>query len=339
MEVFEAATADQAWRKAAKRFRDGHQIQTHTGRGGQTKELLHAVFVIRNPSQRWVVSRYPVLNPAFAIVEVVWILRGRRDSAFVNYWNSKLPEFAGKGREYHGAYGYRLRRHFGMDQLERAFRALEGNPEGRQVVLQIWDPDADFPSTKGQPVAENIPCNVCALLKVRGNRLEWTQVLRSNDLFLGVPHNFVQFTTLQELLAGWLKVGMGHYTHVSDSLHVYARDEKFVRAVRPVRCEQNTDSLALSKRESEIVLKEVEERITAMTSDNLTEEELLDLLPTRPFPVSYSNMLAVVAADAARRKGWLALTQHVMASCTNPALRQLWERWIQRTSKTGPRAS
>ena len=40
-------------------------------------------------------------------------------------------------------------------------------------------------------------------------------------MFLGVPHNFVQFTCIQEVLAGWLGVECGSYNQISDSLHVY----------------------------------------------------------------------------------------------------------------------
>jgi thymidylate synthase len=76
---------------------------------------------------------------AFAIVEVIGILAGRRDSAYLNFFNPARPKYAGSGAEFHGAYGFRLRGHLGLDQLERASRTLTSNPDGRQVVLQIWD--------------------------------------------------------------------------------------------------------------------------------------------------------------------------------------------------------
>ena len=50
--------------------------------------------------------------------------------------------------------------------------------------------------------------------------------MRSNDIFRGLPYNFVQFTSMQEILAGWLKINVGSYNHVSDSLHIYERDLK-----------------------------------------------------------------------------------------------------------------
>jgi len=75
----------------------------------------------------------------------------------------------------------------------------------------------DFPDEEGRPASQDILCNVLSMLKIRDGRLEWTQVMRSNDLFRGVPYNFVQFTVLQEVIAGWLGLEVGAYDHVSDS--------------------------------------------------------------------------------------------------------------------------
>ena len=79
------------------------------------------------------------INVAFAIAEVVWTMTGRNDLAFLEAWNSRLPEYVGKGSKLHGAYGYRLRHKGGVDQLTRAYQSLHNNPNTRQVVLQIWD--------------------------------------------------------------------------------------------------------------------------------------------------------------------------------------------------------
>ena len=97
IKVFEGTTADEVWRMAAAELLHGNSTRHQDGRRGSTQELLHATFTIQDPRQRWVVARQPALNPAFAIAEIVWILSGRNDSAFLNYWNSQLPKFAGSG--------------------------------------------------------------------------------------------------------------------------------------------------------------------------------------------------------------------------------------------------
>jgi thymidylate synthase len=330
MHVFEGDTANEVWLRAASRIGEAAGTRAQTSRAGDTRELSGAVFSIGNPRERWIVSREPALNPAFAIAEVVWIMCGRRDSAFINYWNPKLPAYAGNSKQYHGAYGYRIRRHFGLDQLERAYLALARNPDSRQVVLQIWDSTVDLPSTEGVPASSDIPCNVCSFAKIRDGRLEWTQILRSNDLFLGVPHNFVQFTSLQEILAGWLEVEVGQYRHLSDSLHIYSRDLHHVLSPWEGTREENTDVLRFRKPDSDRYFAELSKRMDCMSRGFLTQNKLRQLTREDGFPKALHNWLRVVAADCARRRKWIDLSYELMAECSNPALKQLWDRWLSR---------
>lgn len=65
---FSGKSADIVWRKAAEYFVDDKDTITQPSRAGTTQELLHASFAIENPRQRWVVSRAPSINPAFALV-------------------------------------------------------------------------------------------------------------------------------------------------------------------------------------------------------------------------------------------------------------------------------
>jgi thymidylate synthase len=330
MHIFDGTTADEVWLKAAAAFRESPEVRVQSSRAGETQELLGVVFTIANPRQRWIVSREPAINPAFALAEVVWILAGRRDAAFLNYWNPKLPQFAGSGSKYHGAYGHRLRKHFGLDQLNRAYHALRNNPDSRQVVLQIWDARRDFPLEDGAVANSDIPCNVCSFAKIRDGRLEWTQVLRSNDLFLGVPHNFVQFTSLQEILAGWLGVEVGHYRHLADCLHIYRRDRGYIESPNQITHETNSDVLRFNKQDSEMFFAELARRLDKMTGASLAEKSLRQLATPQDLPRALRNWLLVVAADCARRRGWINLTYDLMFECSNPLLRHLWDRWFAR---------
>jgi thymidylate synthase len=330
MPTFEGQTADEAWLQALQFFRDRSVPLVPDTRTGATREVLHAHFAIADPRQRWVVSRRPPLNPAYAIAEVIWIITGREDAAFPNAWNSQLPKFAGTSEIYHGAYGFRLRHRFGLDQIERVYEALRHNPSTRQAVLQVWDPTIDLPGADGAAAAEDIPCNVCALLKVRQGRLEWLQVLRSNDLMLGVPYNFIQFTTLQEVMAGWLGVEVGAYHHVSDSLHVYERDLETVCGSRPVALAPNEDSLAAPRDESDRIFRELSGAIERLADPAAAPSDVSCLGLRSPLQQPYRNLLLVVAAEAARRRNWGKLSAELIAECTNGGLVQVWERWSQR---------
>ena len=331
IKLFEGETANQVWLEAATYLQDNEtKVLTQASRSGMTREILHAAFSIQNPRQRWVVSRNPGISPAFAIAEVVWIMCGRNDAAFLTYWNPQLPKFVGTGANLHGAYGYRLRQHFGLDQLERAYLALHSSPDNRQVVLQIWDCNSDLPDEKGQAADADIPCNIVSVLKLRDNKLEWLQVMRSNDLFLGTPYNFIQFTTIQEVLAGWLGVGVGSYNHVSDSLHIYERDYGRARLDVITEAQKNTDSLALSRSDSERVFTLLSSCFERMTNSTLQEEELRSLVSSSDIPTPYTNLLLVVAAEASRKRGWSETINEFTSACTNPLLSQAWRAWAAR---------
>ena len=154
--------------------------------------------------------------------------------------------------------------------------------------------------------------------------------MRSNDLFRGVPYNFIQFTSLQEVLAGWLDVELGSYNHISDSLHLYDRDAELFNVNLSSSVERNTDSLSLPKEDSDAVIAKVNQLVDSMTAQNLTQEDLQLLFSQLNIPIAFQNLLRIVAAEAARKRGWISLAQTIVNDCSNPILIQAWERWFSR---------
>ena len=301
---FQAETADGLWRSVALAFEQQDAAEQQSSRAGATREILHVTLTISDPRQRWVSSRQPGLNVAFALAEVVWIVRGREDAAFLNYFNRQLPRFAGTGSAYPGAYGRRLRSTFGFDQLERAYITLLHNPQSRQVVLQIWDPRQDCPDERGNAASEDIPCNVSALLKVRVGKLEWVQIMRSNDLHRGLPHNIVQFTYLQEILAGWLGLEPAGYHHFSDSLHVYDTAAMEFRVSSDFLAPPNTDNLALPKAESDRSFAALEELVERIILPEVSAAEVVRLSRDGDhLPPAFRNMARVFCAEGADNAG------------------------------------
>ena len=330
MHLLSGRTADEVWLAAERKIQSRDGTLEQPSRDGDTVELLHTCLILENPRERWVVNRLPAMNPAFALAEVVWIMNGRNDSSLLNFWNPRLPRFQGSGDTYHGAYGFRLRRQFGLDQIKLAYETLRHVPHSRQVVLQIWDARSDLSLDQGTPRDPDVPCNICALLKVRENRLEWVQVMRSNDLVLGLPHNFVQFTHLQEMFAGWLGCEVGTYTHFSDSLHVYVRDLDVLGTSEFEEPQPNTDGWALGFDETVSLMQEISDRMDTMRRSAVGADEVRAAATRTVGPVAAQNLLSLVGADAARRHGHGELAAELGARCTNPALAQLWVRWERR---------
>lgn len=329
--VFSGETADDVWRDAATELLSTSKVvHVQQGRNGTARELLHAAITVRNPQQRWVSSRNPVISPAFALAEVVWILAGRNDAATINYFNKRLPEYAGFGHTYHGAYGFRLRKHFdSIDQLHRAYLALKSQPASRQVLLQIWDARCDLPLTDGLPRAQDIPCNVLSMLNIRDGRLDWTQIIRSNDIFLGLPHNLVQFTTLHEVMAGWLGVELGSYNQLSNSLHLYEKDLRDDMIYTQPKI-QSTDLLNLPKSISDIGFEILSNNLDQIANPHTTVAELLNMAQNSTLPSPLRNMLFVLCSEGARRRHCINAAKELAQRCTNPAMSSLTACWIDR---------
>lgn len=326
-EFIDGKTANEVWKKAANMLMAQEAILN--GRTGDVLELLHTFISIENPRQKWVYDRIPPISISFALAEVVWIMNGEEHSDVINYWNPRLSDFAGVGDTYYGAYGKRIRSHFGFDQFEKAFYALQNVPESRQVVIQIYDTKKDFPIDKGQPQSEDIPCNICSLLKVRQEKLEWSQIMRSNDILLGMPYNFVQFTSLQEILAGWLGLEVGSYIHYSDSLHLYCRDFSKIE-IGQVQELENMDSLSLGRNESERIFKEIYDRMTALTNINISEKDIYSLAQLKSEYIAYNNIMFIIAAYVAKKLCYNNLVDELVRKCENEAYAAMWDRWANK---------
>lgn len=329
-EFIVANTANEIWKKAEDLLVKKRDVLP--SRSGDVYELLHTFISIKNPRQKWVYDRIPPISIGFALAELIWILNGEERSDVINYWNPKLPNFAGEGSRYHGAYGKRLRYHLGFDQLEQAYQVLQSNPESRQVVLQLYDSKIDFPYSNGQPRDTDIPCNVCSLLKVRDGKLEWSQIMRSNDLLLGMPYNFIQFTSLQEVLAGWLGIEVGSYNHYSDSLHLYCADLDKVGVGNYVDT-INPDNLSIPKGEFEKLICEIYDRMIMLTEKNITEQEIFRISQMNSQYDSYNNIMFIIAAYVARKKHYYSLCEAIVECCSNSAYNDMWEAWVRYNDK------
>jgi thymidylate synthase len=194
-------------------------------RGLATVEVLGASLCLTSPRRRLVdVPPVRVLNPAFAAAEAVWILSGS-DGLWICEYNQRLAGYADQGRLM-GAYGPRLRRWHGTtDQLGQVRALLAADPDTRRAVIQLFDPGTDFLGHK------DVPCTLGYRFFLRDGLLHMHTTMRSQDLWLGFCYDIFTATLIQELLAGWLGAGLGHYCHQVDSLHLYAQDLQAARCL------------------------------------------------------------------------------------------------------------
>ena len=329
MLTIEVPSAAEAWLEAWTAINAKGSPRTSGSKGGST-EVIHAAFTLTDPRRRWTWNRQPAMNPVFALAEVVWMVRGRDDAAFLTPWNSVLPRYVGEGPHLHGAYGHRLREMVSFDQLERAADALLASPQSRQVVLQIWDAERDMPDAAGRTQSADIPCNVISLLKVSQGELHWMQVMRSNDLIRGLPYNFIQWTTLQEILAGWIGLEVGRYTHVVDSLHIYDHDvTEFSAATEDPPPARKSVDLRVDRERSSAVFRELEtafERLAAAISPGDIEMAL-----QREHNLgAYDDWIRAAAAERYSRLRQRSQSQSTMLQIRDAHLRHAMLHWFER---------
>ncbi|MFF1676131.1 thymidylate synthase [Streptomyces sp. NPDC058256] len=187
-------------------------------RGMATREVFDVSMTLTDPRARLLYAPPArILNPAFAVAETVWHLSGS-DAPWIFDFNARLTEFADDG-VLRGAYGPRMRNWGGeVDQLRRVIEILKGDPDSRRALIQLYDPVRDSAGHK------DVPCTLALRFHLRAGRLHMSTSMRGQDVWIGMPYDLFFFTTVQELVAGWLGAELGEYHHHVSSLHIYERD-------------------------------------------------------------------------------------------------------------------
>lgn len=186
--------------------------------GAVCGEVINAVTVIEDPTHNILKSPIRNMPVRYAVGELLWYLSGSNRLDDIKKYSKAWENLSDDGETINSAYGYRIFEEFGFDQWEYVKDKLRQDPNSRQAVIHIKDPD--FHPTK------DLPCTVCLQYLIRDGKLHATTYMRSNDIWLGFPYDVFSFTCLQILMAFELGVEIGTYTHIAGSLHLYSRDKK-----------------------------------------------------------------------------------------------------------------
>ena len=102
---------------------------------------------------------------------------------------------------------------------------LRKDPDSRRAVIHIRTPDDSLHAVK------DVPCTLALQFFIREGKLHLHVNMRSSDIILGIAYDVPAFTTMQEIMANELGVGLGEYVHTSNSLHCYERDFEMLDAI------------------------------------------------------------------------------------------------------------
>ena len=188
---------------------------------GSAKELSGVVLEISNPLAR--ISRTETRGRPFSCLgELCWYLSKTNKLDFIEYYVPGYKTYA-DGDVIIGGYGPRLFSWKNVDQFTRVVDLLKKNPASRKAVIQLFDSEDLVVDYK------DVPCTCTLQFMVRQSQLHMFAHMRSNDAFLGLPHDVFCFTMLQEIMAKALGVKLGKYKHMVGSLHIYDKDENQAR--------------------------------------------------------------------------------------------------------------
>jgi thymidylate synthase len=185
-------------------------------RGMATLELEDVCLTISDPRDRVALLPGRRADIFATVAETLWVIAGREDVAFVAHYLPRMHDYSDDGLSLHGAYGPRLRNWRGVDQLQQVRTVLTEDPESRRAAVVLFDPERDLTAP-----TKDVPCNNWLHFTIRDGRLNLRVASRSMDALWGSTINVFEWTVLQELMALWLGVKLGTYTHFVGSMHLY----------------------------------------------------------------------------------------------------------------------
>lgn len=191
---------------------DGVQVSPSRG---ATREVIGAMLILTNPLAR--LSRSESRGKIFsALGELIWYLSGSNDLEQIAYYIKGYRANSDDDKTLHGAYGPRLfKMHGKINQYQNVISLLTKKQSSRRAVIQIYD------ASDLEKDYKEIPCTCNLQFLVRDGKVHAVSFMRSNDAYLGLPHDIFAFTMLQEILARELNLEIGTYTHSVGSLHIY----------------------------------------------------------------------------------------------------------------------
>lgn len=191
--------------------------QRRAPRDQLTYDLGPTTIVLSDPRRAVPTDIGRKLNLRIGAAETVQLIAGVSDAAQLNGVSGDRFQRFTNNDLLTGAYGPRA-----FSQLPGVITKIAQDYDTRQGWVNIWRAGELEDDTR-----RDIPCTVALgfFVDAATGKLDMMTFMRSNDLWLGVPYDFMMFTRLQSVVAWALGRQVGTYTHTTVSLHLYARDE------------------------------------------------------------------------------------------------------------------
>ncbi len=250
-------------------LKNGYEIDS---KRGKNKELINYSATLINPRVRTSMSLdRKLVKSKFA--EFAWYLSKEDNKDYIKPYIAAYELEEQKNNKILGAYGPKI---FGSKneqkpQYERIIEQILKRETSKQAYLVISEIE-DYKFRNEEYASP--PCTIGLHFYVRDSKLSLTTYMRSNDAYLGLPHDLFCFTMLQELISCRTNIPLGTYTHCSTSMHIYEdhfdRIEKYLDEGKhepiemPIIKECNSKTL-------DLVSKEFDKNVLESTLENLDD--------------------------------------------------------------------
>jgi thymidylate synthase len=194
---------------------------------GSNIEITQFAATLLNPRIRTSMSLdRKLVKSKFA--EFAWYLSKSDDRDFITPYIRRYNNEEQNGDKILGAYGPKIFNSVegSKSQYERVIEQIVKRKATKHAYIAISDSteykfrDQEFSSP---------PCTIGLHFYVRNEKLNLVVYMRSNDAYLGLPHDLFCFTMLQELIALRTNLALGTYTHCATSMHAYEVDVDKIR--------------------------------------------------------------------------------------------------------------
>ena len=204
---------------------------TKSPRGQKVNYIQNCAFTILDPSTVSGTESRPY-NWTYAINEINLYLSGdcsvEKFSTISKFWKQLAnPD----NKTINSNYGYRIMH----KPIEAAFKSdyatqwdfcrkqLINDKDTRQALMFVSGQDVQFDNNK------DFICTLSYMFDIKGDKLNLTVSRRSQDLFYGLPYDYVwevylMHKMLDELKETYPELKLGSYTLLCNNIHIYERN-------------------------------------------------------------------------------------------------------------------
>ena len=144
----------------------------------------------------------------------IWTANFEAQGRALGYEDGELgPVYGCQWRNFNGQ---------GIDQIQTIINNIKENPESRRHVLTAWNP-----AQIGQMALP--PCHLMAIFTVDNGELSCMFVMRSTDVFLGLPFNIASYALLTHMIAKVTGLRVRELVYVGNDVHIYSNHMEAVK--------------------------------------------------------------------------------------------------------------